>query len=343
MDNQKDDIEKYLKGELSPAEMHKLEMQALHDPFLADALEGADTITSNQFIEDINVLNQKIQSTKTKRYYWPLRIAASILLIVSITYLVFQVKPENSNESLALNKEEKNDADKTEEITNKDIDSTEKIKGDILESKKNNLILKSEDKPITKPKGVPKQIVENSQAPIPSSGALEETVTSMPRDELEETSDDVVPVTQDLSILENEKVSEFKTETRRMRSDALKKSSPASTLSGISSEERQSRPKTFVTAQPVIGNEEYQTYLRNNIHYPKKAIDNKISGDVVISFIVDVDGSISSFSIDKDIGFDCAEELIRTVKSGPEWAPAQNDGLSMKEKVSLKFNFELPN
>jgi len=343
VDNQKDDIEKYLKGELSPAEMHKLEMQALHDPFLADALEGADTITSNQFIEDINVLNQKIQSTKTKRYYWPLRIAASILLIVSITYLVFQVKPENSNESLALNKEEKNDADKTEEITNKDIDSTEKIKGDILESKKNNLILKSEDKPITKPKGVPKQIVENSQAPIPSSEALEETVTSMPRDELEETSDDVVPVTQDLSILENEKVSEFKTETRRMRSDALKKSSPASTLSGISSEERKSRPKTFVTAQPVIGNEEYQTYLRNNIHYPKKAIDNKISGDVVISFIVDVDGSISSFSIDKDIGFDCAEELIRTVKSGPEWAPAQNDGLSMKEKVSLKFNFELPN
>lgn len=343
MDNQKDDIEKYLKGELSPAEMHKLEMQALHDPFLADALEGADTITSNQFIEDINVLNQKIQSTKTKRYYWPLRIAASILLIVSITYLVFQVKPENSNESLALNKEEKNDADKTEEITNKDIDSTEKIKGDILESKKNNLILKSEDKPITKPKGVPKQIVENSQAPIPSSGALEETVTSTPRDELEETSDDVVPVTQDLSILENEKVSEFKTETRRMRSDALKKSSPASTLSGISSEERQSRPKTFVTAQPVIGNEEYQTYLRNNIQYPKKAIDNKISGDVVISFIVDVDGSISSFSIDKDIGFDCAEELIRTVKSGPKWAPAQNNGLSMKEKVSLKFNFELPN
>ncbi|MEZ4945389.1 MAG: energy transducer TonB [Cyclobacteriaceae bacterium] len=343
MDNQKDDIEKYLKGELSPAEMHKLEMQALHDPFLADALEGADTITSNQFIEDINVLNQKIQSTKTKRYYWPLRIAASILLIVSITYLVFQVKPENSNESLALNKEEKNDADKTEEITNKDIDSTEKIKGDILESKKNNLILKSEDKPITKPKGVPKQIVENSQAPIPSSGALEETVTSTPRDELEETSDDVVPVTQDLSILENEKVSEFKTETRRMRSDALKKSSPASTLSGISSEERQSRPKTFVTAQPVIGNEEYQTYLKNNIQYPKKAIDNKISGDVVISFIVDVDGSISSFSIDKDIGFDCAEELIRTVKSGPEWTPAQNDGLSMKEKVSLKFNFELPN
>jgi outer membrane biosynthesis protein TonB len=343
VDNQKGDIEKYLKGELSPAEMHKLEMRALHDPFLADALEGADTITSNQFVEDIKTLNQKIKSTKTKRYYWPLRIAASILLIVSITYLVFQVKPENSNESLALNKVEKNDTKKTEEITIKDIDSTEKMKGDILESKKNNLNLESESKPIAKPKAAPTQIIEDSQSSIPSSEALEETVTTIPQAELEDTSDDVVPNIQDLSILENEKVSEFKTETRRMKSDALKKSTPTSTLSGVSSEERQSRPKTFVTAQPVIGNEEYQTYLKNNIQYPKKAIDNKISGDVVISFIVDIDGSISSFTVDKDIGFDCAQELIRIVKSGPKWTPAQHDGAILKEKVSLKFNFELPN
>jgi hypothetical protein len=34
------DIEKYLKGELSAAEMHELERAALEDPFLADALEG---------------------------------------------------------------------------------------------------------------------------------------------------------------------------------------------------------------------------------------------------------------------------------------------------------------
>ena len=34
------DIEKYLKGELSPREMHDLENAALEDPFLADALDG---------------------------------------------------------------------------------------------------------------------------------------------------------------------------------------------------------------------------------------------------------------------------------------------------------------
>ena len=34
------DIEQYLQGKLSPAEMHALEKAAVQDPFLADAIEG---------------------------------------------------------------------------------------------------------------------------------------------------------------------------------------------------------------------------------------------------------------------------------------------------------------
>ncbi len=343
MDNRKNDIAKYLKGELSPAEMHKLEMQALHDPFLADALEGAGSVTPNQFSEDVNSLNKKVNTKSAKKNYWPLRVAASILLIISITYLIFQINPESTDESLALNKEEKNTKNKTEEVTIEDTGTIESIKDNTEETRKSNLPLKAEDKPITKPKAVPREINEDSESPEPTSESLEEAIVLTPQIEEEATSEDASSTKQDLMILENKKVSEFKTESRRMRSDALKKSSPASTLSGVSSEERQSLPKTFTTAQPAVGHEEYQTYLKNNIQYPKQAIENKIVGIVVVSFIVDIDGSITSFSIDKDIGFGCAEELIRTVKSGPEWIPAQNDGLTMKEKVSLKFNFELPN
>ena len=45
MNNLSDDIIKHKKGELSPKEMHALERKALSDPFLADALEGADEIS----------------------------------------------------------------------------------------------------------------------------------------------------------------------------------------------------------------------------------------------------------------------------------------------------------
>ncbi|MEP2670049.1 MAG: energy transducer TonB [Cyclobacteriaceae bacterium] len=343
MDDRKNDIAKYLKGELSPAEMHKLEMQALHDPFLADALEGAEIITPEQFSEDVISLNKKVNTKSAKKNYWPLRLAASILLIISITYLIFQVKPENTNESLALNKEEKNTESKTEEVTIEETDSVEKIKDNTEERRKNNLALKSEDKPITKPKAVPREIIEDSESPEPTSEPLEEAISLAPQVEEEATSEDASSSKQDLMILENEKVSGFKTESGRVRSDALKKSAPASTLSGAGSKEMESSPTVFTTASPIIGHEEYQNYLKENIQYPKEAIDNKVSGDVVVSFLVDINGSLSSFSIDKDIGFGCAQELIRLIQGGPKWIPAQHDGALMKEKVSLKFNFELPN
>jgi hypothetical protein len=41
------DIEKYLRGELSPREMHDLENAALEDPFLADALDGISMLLSS--------------------------------------------------------------------------------------------------------------------------------------------------------------------------------------------------------------------------------------------------------------------------------------------------------
>ena len=43
------DIEKYRKGLLTEKEMHLLEKRALSDPFLADALEGAESIGSEDF------------------------------------------------------------------------------------------------------------------------------------------------------------------------------------------------------------------------------------------------------------------------------------------------------
>ena len=62
MDDLKHDIEKYLRGELSSSEMHQLEKKALDDPFLADALEGASMISSDELSDDLTSLRKKIQA-----------------------------------------------------------------------------------------------------------------------------------------------------------------------------------------------------------------------------------------------------------------------------------------
>jgi TonB family protein len=94
------DIERYLKGEMTPAERHALEKKSLSDPFLAEALEGATQITSDEFAFDIQTLNQAIheQSKKaqknTKLLFWSLRIAAGLIILVIATYLVLNLSEE---------------------------------------------------------------------------------------------------------------------------------------------------------------------------------------------------------------------------------------------------------
>lgn len=65
----KADIEKYLQGKMSAAEMHALEKAALQDPFLADAMEGfeiADSIKSNEALANAEA---KILGTITANAY----------------------------------------------------------------------------------------------------------------------------------------------------------------------------------------------------------------------------------------------------------------------------------
>jgi TonB family protein len=91
MDELRNDIEKYWKGELSPAEMHALEMKALSDPFLADALEGASQIKPDQFEADVAMLRSQVSNAGKKvvpLYLRIARVAAGVAAVGLVTYLI---------------------------------------------------------------------------------------------------------------------------------------------------------------------------------------------------------------------------------------------------------------
>ena len=86
-----EDIQRYLKGKMSAAEMHDIEKAALQDPFLADALEGfhdADLATAQQHLNEINAsLIKEKKASKVvafnKRSQW-LNVAALIIVLAGI-------------------------------------------------------------------------------------------------------------------------------------------------------------------------------------------------------------------------------------------------------------------
>ncbi len=114
MHNLQDDIEKYLSGKLSPAEMHALEKKALDDPFLAEAIEGGSAISPDDFIADVKSLQSSISAKANQKgspqsfyWKWPLRIAAGLLLLAASTFIVLNIVDEKANtNSIALNKTE---------------------------------------------------------------------------------------------------------------------------------------------------------------------------------------------------------------------------------------------
>lgn len=103
MDKWKDKIERYHRGELSRAEMHELEMKALSDPFLADALEGAETILPEEFAKDVAELQSKTSAHKSV-FFTPLRIAAGLILIATAVTFVLLNQSDDQKFTSKLDK-----------------------------------------------------------------------------------------------------------------------------------------------------------------------------------------------------------------------------------------------
>ena len=80
------DVQKYLSGELSAPEMHRLEKAALDDPFLAEAIEGLSTRAGTPLDEDLSELQGRLAArvaTKRNRVIllpW-MKVAAVIVLL----------------------------------------------------------------------------------------------------------------------------------------------------------------------------------------------------------------------------------------------------------------------
>lgn len=82
-------------------------------------------------------------------------------------------------------------------------------------------------------------------------------------------------------------------------------------------------------------------WLGQNIKYPAIARENGIEGQVVLSFVVEKDGSITEIRPLRELGGGCTDEAIRVVKSMPKWKPGKQNGRPVKVKYTLPVKFKL--
>lgn len=87
-------------------------------------------------------------------------------------------------------------------------------------------------------------------------------------------------------------------------------------------------------------NKLYQ-HLKNNISYPKAAIENNIEGVINIEFTINNLGLPTDFLVVSDIGYGCSDEAIRVLKTMKKWNLGMNAGKYYAQRISLEIPFKL--
>ncbi len=85
----------------------------------------------------------------------------------------------------------------------------------------------------------------------------------------------------------------------------------------------------------------FQAYVRENMKYPAKALQDKVEGKVYVQAIIDKDGSITEVKILEDPGAGLGEEAARMIKEMPKWIPASHKGESIRMLIKFPITFSL--
>lgn len=84
------------------------------------------------------------------------------------------------------------------------------------------------------------------------------------------------------------------------------------------------------------------SWLADNIKYPVEAVQKKIEGRVMVSFVVEKDGSISNVEIARGIHEIIDQEALRVVRSMPKWEPGTDkQGNPIRCRYTLPLSFKL--
>ena len=91
-----------------------------------------------------------------------------------------------------------------------------------------------------------------------------------------------------------------------------------------------------VKAEFPNGEKKFNEFILENF---KKPLYKNIECDIIVNFIVEIDGTISNVDIIKDAGNGTGEEIKRVLLLSPKWLPGEHEGYHVKTKV--KFSLKL--
>ena len=82
-------------------------------------------------------------------------------------------------------------------------------------------------------------------------------------------------------------------------------------------------------------------YLSTHIKYPTIAEENGVQGRVIVTFVVERDGSITDVKVVKSVDPSLDKEASRVVQGMPKWIPGKQNGAPVRVKYTVPVTFRL--
>lgn len=292
----------YIQGNRKGKEAHRIEREAMQDPFLADALDGFDEVEGNH-AERITAIRTRLSASarKSNRKIAYIGVAASLLLCVTVGGYFLMQKDEQP--LIARNEMVQEEAarvavpdEKTEEVQAPEEEPVEEL----------NQARTAEDTKDVSPALPPPAAQEDmlaavNEVVVVEDGNSEQAVTAAVEAEAEVQTE----AEQEKPLVAQSGVKEKEPAKLNTPGGGGGQLAMTSTASG--------KP------EPKIGMRAYKKYLKDAMVRSKDGSCAKKKGDVIVEFKIDKAGRPQGITLRKKLCEELDKEAIRLIENGPDW------------------------
>ena len=86
---------------------------------------------------------------------------------------------------------------------------------------------------------------------------------------------------------------------------------------------------------------QFRNWVQGKLRYPQIAQENGITGRVVLSFVVEKDGSLTNIQVLQSPDRSLGEEASRVLATSPKWEPGQQSSQKVRVKYTLPVMFQI--
>lgn len=84
-----------------------------------------------------------------------------------------------------------------------------------------------------------------------------------------------------------------------------------------------------------------EAWVYKYVKYPASAIRDRVTGKVMVSFIIEKDGKVSNVEVVKSLDQRLDDEAVKVIAISPKWTPGQIKGQPVRTRITVPVEFRL--